>query len=130
MARTINIGSKTYYAKQTLKWCEKYFGLCDRKRRKLIFKVSDRKRKMGNSDIYGNYCFWRNTITLYLPNNTTIHDIVATMIHEYTHYLQSRTKYRNYEKTHYYSQNPLEKEAKRNEEKYTKTCIKYIKKNM
>ena len=130
MARTIDIGSKTYYAKQTLKWCEKYFGLCDRKRRKLIFKVSDRKRKMGNSDIYGNYCFWRNTITLYLPNNTTIHDIVATMIHEYTHYLQSRTKYRNYEKTHYYSQNPLEKEAKRNEEKYTKTCIKYIKKNM
>jgi len=130
MARTIDIGSKTYYAKQTLKWCEGYFGLCDRKRRKLIFKVSERKRKMGNSDIYGNYCFWRNTITLYLPNNTTIHDIVATMIHEYTHYLQSRTKYRNYEKTHYYSQNPLEKEDKRNEEKYTNMCLKHIKKNM
>jgi hypothetical protein len=113
-----------------LKWCERYFGLCDRKRRKLIFKVSERKRKMGNSEIYGNYCFWRNTITLYLPNNTTIHDIVATMIHEYTHYLQSRTKYRNYEKTHYYSQNPLEKEAKRNEEKYTNMCLKHIKKNM
>ena len=130
MARTIDIGSKTYYAKQTLKWCEKYFGLCDRKRRKLIFKVSERKRKMGNCEVYGNYCFWRNTITLYLPNNTTIHDIVATMIHEYTHYLQSRTKYRNYEKTHYYSQNPLEKEAKRNEEKYTNMSLKHIKKNM
>jgi uncharacterized protein YjaZ len=130
MARTIDIGSKTYYAHQALKWCKEYFGMCDRKRRKIIFKVSERKRKMGNCDVYGNYCFWRNTITLYLPNNTTIHDIVATMIHEYTHYLQSRTKYRNYEKTHYYSQNPLEKEAKRNEEKYTNMCIKHIKKNM
>lgn len=130
MARTIDIGSKTYYAQQALKWCKKYLGLCDRKRRKIIFKVSERKRKMGSFNICGNYCFWRNTITIYLPNNTTIHDIVATMIHEYTHYLQSRTKYRNYEKTHYYSQNPLEKEARRNEDKYTKTCIRYIKKYM
>jgi uncharacterized protein YjaZ len=130
MARTIDIGSKVYYAEEALKWCKDNFGLCDRKRRKLLFNVSERKRKSGNSDIYGNYCFWRNKITLYLPNNTTIHDIVATMIHEYTHYLQSRTRYNNYEKTHYYSHNPLEREARRNEEKYTKICIRHIKKNM
>jgi uncharacterized protein YjaZ len=130
MARTIDIGSKVYYAEKALEWCKDYFGLCDRKRTELKFKVSERKRKFGNFDIYGNYCFWRNTITLYLPNTITIHDIVSTMIHEYTHYLQSRTRYRGYEKTHYYSQNPLEKEARRNEDKYTKMCIRYIKKYM
>jgi uncharacterized protein YjaZ len=130
MARTIDIGSKVYYAEKALEWCQDYFGLCDRKRTELRFVVSERKRKMGNSLIYGNYCFWRNTITLYLPNTVTIHDIVSTMIHEYTHYLQSRTRYRGYEKTHYYSQNPLEKEARRNEDKYSKMCIRHIKKNM
>jgi uncharacterized protein YjaZ len=130
MARTIDIGSKTYYAQQALKWCRSYFGPCDRKRRKLGFRVSERSRKMGNCDVYGNYCFWRNEIVIYLPNNRTIYDIVATVIHEYTHYLQSRTRYRGYEKTHYYSQNPLEKEARRNEDKYTKSCIRHIKKYM
>lgn len=130
MGRTIDIGSKVYYAEEALKWCQDNFGLCDRKRTELKFKVSERKRMMKNCIVYGNYCFFRNAITLYLPNTVTIHDIVSTVIHEYTHYLQSRTKYRTYEKTHYYSQNPLEKEAKRNEDKYTKECIRYIKKNM
>lgn len=130
MARTIDIGSKTYYAEQALKWCKSYFGLCDRKRRKLIFRVSERKRTMKGWDVYGNYCFWRNEMVIYLPNNRTIYDIVATVIHEYTHYLQVRNRYREYEKTHYYSQNPLEKQAKRNEDKYTKMCIYHIKKNM
>ena len=39
MARTIDIGSKVYYAEEALKWCKDNFGLCDRKRRKLLFKV-------------------------------------------------------------------------------------------
>jgi hypothetical protein len=47
-----------------------------------------------------------------------------------TAYNNKKMLYRNYEKTHYYSQNPLEKEAKRNEEKYTNMCLKHIKKNM
>jgi hypothetical protein len=83
---------------------------------------------MKGFDVYGNYCFYRNTITIYLPNNRTIDDIVSTVIHEYTHYLQVRNTYREYEKTTYYSQNPLERQAKRNEDKYTKLCIKEIKK--
>jgi uncharacterized protein YjaZ len=130
MARTIDIGSKRYYAEQALEWCKEYFGPCNRKRREINFRVSERKRKSGNFEIYGNYCFYRNEIIIYLPNNKTIHDIVATVIHEYTHYLQVRTKYREYEKTLYYSQNPLERQAKRNESKYTKICVKHIKKNM
>lgn len=126
MGRTVDIETKKRYASHALKWCIKYFGLCDRKRRKLVFKVSDRKRTMKGFNVYGNYCFWRNEIVIYLPNCTTIYDIVSTVIHEYTHYLQVRDTYRNYEKIVYYSQNPLERQAKRNEDKYTTTCIEEI----
>lgn len=128
MARTITDESKMVYANQTLKWCEEYFGLCERKRRKLLFRFSERKRKIQNCDVFGNYCFYRNEIIIYLPNNNTIYDLVATVIHEYTHYLQVRRKYREYEITRYYSQNPMERQAKRNEDKYTKICLKDIKK--
>jgi uncharacterized protein YjaZ len=128
MGRTIDIDTKKRYATLALKWCEDYFGLCDRKKRKLLFRFSERKRKMDNFDVFGNYCFYRNEIIIYLPNNNTIYDLVATVIHEYTHYLQVRRKYREYELLRYYSHNPLERQAKRNEEKYTKICIKEIKK--
>ena len=128
MGRTIDIETKKRYATQTLKWCVEYFGLCDRKKRKLLFRFSDRSRKMDNCNVFGNYCFYRNEIIIYLPNNNTIYDIVSTVIHEYTHYLQVRRKYREYELSRYYSQNPLERQAKRNEDKYTNMCIKEIKK--
>ena len=128
MARTIDIESKKRYALLTLKWCEEYFGLCDRKRRKLLFRFSDRSRKMDKFKVFGNYCFYRNEIIIYLPNCDTIYDIVSTVIHEYTHYLQVRRKYREYELSRYYSQNPMERQAKRNEDKYTKLCLRGIKK--
>ena len=128
MSRPIDDQSKKRYAIAALKWCESYFGLCDRKKRKLLFRFSDRKRKMNNFDIFGNYCFYRNEIIIYLPNNNTIYDLVATVIHEYTHYLQVSRKYREYELSRYYSHNPMERQAKRNEDKYTKICLKDIKK--
>ncbi len=128
MSRLIDIESKKRYALLTLKWCEKYFGLCQRKKRKLIFKFSERKRKIGNCNVFGNYCFYRNEIVIYLPNNQTIYDVVSTVIHEYTHYLQVRRKYREFEKTRYYSQNPMERQAKRNEDRFTNICLKEIKK--
>lgn len=128
MARTIDIETKKRYATLTIKWCEEYLGLCNRKKRKLIVRFSDKKRKIDNFDVFGNYCFYRNEIIIYLPNNNTIYDLVATVIHEYTHYLQSRTKYREYELSRYYSQNPLERQAKRNEDKFTKICLKEIRK--
>ena len=130
MSRTIDTESKKRYAIAALKWCESYFGLCHRKKRKPLFRFSERKRKSGNFDIFGNYCFFRNEIVIYLPNNNTIYDLVATVIHEYTHYLQVRRKYREYEGSRYYSHNPMERQAKRNEDKYTKICLKDIKKQL
>lgn len=128
MNKFIDDKTKKKYARLTLKWCESFFGYNERKKYKpkLVFKTQEKKYK--NSLIYGNYCFYRNIITIFLPNNTTVKDIISTTIHEYTHYLQKRLKYRVYEQYYYYSTNPYEREAKRNEEKYTDTCLKDIKK--
>jgi len=123
-----HIKLKKKYAILAMKWCRLNFGVNDRKRTKLEFEFTSRKRTIKKVMVYGNYCFWRNKITLHEPACETIKDVVSTIIHEYTHYLQSRPKYREYEKKYYYSANPYEKEARRNEEKYTATCIKEIKK--
>jgi Zn-dependent peptidase ImmA (M78 family) len=129
MNPTTDFDLKKRYAILALKWCRVNFGVCTRKRRKLKFEISDRKREEKKSTVFGVYCFYKNKITIYEPNCNSLYEIVATIIHEYTHYLQSRTQYAKYEKTHFYSTNPLEKEAKRNEKKYTKICINEINKN-
>jgi hypothetical protein len=122
-----NFELKKKYAILTIKWCREFFGVNERKKTKLEFEFTTRKRSIKKAMVYGNYCFYRNKMTIHEPACETLYDVVSTVIHEYTHYLQVRRKYREYEMTRYYSQNPMEREAKRNEDKYTKECLKYIK---
>ena len=119
---------KKKYVMLAIKWCKKNLGINDRKRTKLSVEFTTRKRRIKKCEVYGNYCFYRNKMTIHEPTCETIHDVVSTVIHEYTHYLQSRNLYQKYEKLYYYSTNPYEREAKRNEKKYTTLCIKEIKK--
>jgi uncharacterized protein YjaZ len=128
MGKKLNFETKKKYVLYTLKWCRIFFGENERKRTKMNLEITERKRKIKNLEIYGNYCFYRNKMTIHTSTCETIHDLVSTVIHEYTHYLQSRNRYRYYEKNYYYSTNPYEKEARRNEEKYTKICLREIKK--
>lgn len=118
---------KKIITKLTIKWCRDFFGVNDKKRTKLKLVFSNRPRTIKKSIVFGNYCFWRNTITIYIPHCNTIDEIVSTVIHEYTHYLQSRPRYQTYQKNYYYSTNPYEREARKNEERYTKMCINDIK---
>ena len=89
-----DIEIKTQYALEAFKWCRKTFGLSDTKRRKLDFSVSNKERKNGRFRFMGNYCFWRNKMVIYAPNCYTLNEVVSTVIHEYTHYLQSGPQYR------------------------------------
>ena len=111
-----------------IKWCKKNIGINERKRTKLTIEITDRKRFCKGCIVYGNYCFYRNKITIHESVCKNMNELISTVIHEYTHYLQSRNQYKTYEQSYYYSTNPYEREAKRNEEKYTKLCIKEIKK--
>jgi Zn-dependent peptidase ImmA (M78 family) len=119
---------KETYTKMTLNWCKDNLGINDRKRSELELIIHNTERKKGKYVLYGSYCFYKNRMVIYIPNCLSLYDVVGTVIHEYTHYLQSRTKYEMYEKTHFYSTNPLERQAKRNELKYTKICLKEIRK--
>ena len=126
--KPISYETKKRYATLALKWCRENFGENERKRKKLFIEVTERKRTIKNHAVFGNYCFYRNKITIHTHTCETIYDIVSTIIHEYTHYLQSRNMYKYYEENYYYSTNPYEREARRNENKYTKICLKDIKK--
>jgi Zn-dependent peptidase ImmA (M78 family) len=128
--RDVDIESKVSYTKLALKWCKKNLGINTRKRKKLLLEISEKRRKKGNNIYYGLYCCNKNKIVIYINNCDTIYDIISTIIHEYTHYLQSSSLYRYYSKQYYYSQNPYERQAKRYEEKYTKPCFKEIRKTI
>lgn len=123
----IDINQKKRLTNLTIRWCRDFFGVNERKRTKLKVTFSHRQRKIKKAIVFGNYCFWRNTITIYLPHCNSVDEIVSTVIHEYTHYLQSRLRYQSYQKEYYYSTNPYEKEARKNEDRYTKLCYKEIK---
>jgi Zn-dependent peptidase ImmA (M78 family) len=126
MKNNIDYDIKEKYAIHALEWCYVHFGICKRKKRNIILELNPKKKFKKRSVYFGNYCFYQNKLTIYLNNCETLLDIVQTVIHEYTHYLQSRTKYEYYLKVYSYSANPLEKEAKYNELKYGKKCLKSI----
>lgn len=117
---------KEIFAKLTLKWCKKFFGKNKRRKKQLLLTFSPQLKKKKRSFIYGNYDLYRNVICIYLNNNATILEVVQTVIHEYTHYLQSSYKLKKYEKSYNYTQNPYEIEAKYNEETYGNKCLKHI----
>lgn len=126
MKNNVDYETKIKYAVHALKWCNIHFGKCKRKKRELIMELSPKKQLKKRSIYFGFYCFYRNKLIVYINNCETLLDIVQTVIHEYTHYLQSRTKYEYYHKIYNYSTNPLEKEAKENELKYGKKCLRSI----
>lgn len=123
---SIDIEDKKLYANLTLKWCKKNLGVNRRKKfPKVVVKI-----RANNSDgiPYGEYYFIENRIVIYDSKCKSIKDVVSTVIHEYTHYLQSMKKYFEYFNTHYYSTHPFEREAIKNSNFYTSKCMYKIKK--
>ena len=130
MAKKCNdIEIKRQYATQAVKWCRDNMGI--NARRKVLPKVSVRinfRKDENERFIKGIYYSDENRIIVYHINCCSIEEVVSTVIHEYTHYLQSMKKYWEYFDTHNYSTHPYERQARRNEIKYTPDCIKQIKK--
>lgn len=125
-----NIPDNTFKRKiaiLTLKWCQENIGI-NKKKKNIKLSVTTKPHKEGNYYILGHFLNSENKIMIYNLKEQSLIDIVQTIIHEYTHYLQSSKKYWEYHKTHYYSQHPYERQARRNELKYGKTCLKEIKK--
>ena len=126
--KNLDIKTKRRYALLATRWCRENMGI--NKRRKDLPKVSVRinfVKEETERFISGVFYAQQNKIIVYDKNCDSIEDVVSTVIHEYTHYLQSDVKYVELYKKYYYKNHPYEKEARKNEELYTHLCIKKIK---
>lgn len=124
---SVDVDLKKKCAILTIKWCKVNMGV--NKRRKQQLKISVRIRFKHKDDLkyYGVYYPDENRIIVYSKNCLTLEKVVETIIHEYTHYLQSSKKYFDFSKTHTYDDHPYEKEANKNQTKHTKVCFNEIK---
>jgi hypothetical protein len=108
-------------ANMALRWCRKHMGINGRKKYQPIWSV----RKGWESDC-GEYDATDNEVHIYYNNCYDVRELIGTCVHEWTHQLQPiLTKYDAYPGT--YSRNPYERQARRNEDKYTKPCWAHIK---
>ena len=109
-------------ASMAITWCKKHLGVNGRKALYPIWVFS--AERMEN--IVGDYDDVENQITIYYHNVDDVRELIATIIHEWTHQLQPcRTKYNKWKGS--YQKNPLEVEAYEAEALYTSPCWKAIK---
>jgi len=126
MRYSYNIKTARKVARQTFKWCVAYFG------HPLKTKTCKlRTNGVSMCDHKGMYI--NREITINLKMCTSYSDVVKTVIHEYTHYLQfpRKCKLKHYHKlveTFGYFYSPHEREARNNEKIYYPSCWSHIKK--
>jgi hypothetical protein len=107
----------------TMKWCLHNFGPNKRKRYELTIACI---KNTETDKECGQYCPEENLIEIYWNNLEDVREVIATCIHEWTHYKQPiLTKYHKF--TGPYCRNPFELEARKYEKKYTPLCWKDIK---
>lgn len=125
---TLSFSDATGLSLAVINWCEKNIGTNWRHPRpklSLLGGIADDMSK----HTYGEYCVDGNLININLECNVYVRCLIKTIIHEYTHYLQPvKTKYWKLAKKHGYYHNPLEVEARFNENTKYKDCFNDLKK--
>ena len=82
----------------------------------------------------GVYCGLQSEIKIYIKNHDSVPAIVNTVLHEVAHYIQQKSKakqfkqYNSYTLHHGYYDNPLEIEARQFAKKHAADCISYLQK--
>lgn len=111
-------------AEETFNWCCQHLGTPIKSFPKLKV-ITDRRYKQR----FGEY--ENKEITVFL--NTCRHrkDIIGTIIHEYTHFLQMPRKkdvdkYHRLSETHLYRSHPYEIEAEQYADFFTEPCLKHL----
>jgi hypothetical protein len=111
-------------AKETIKYCIATLGV---KSSLPVPSVSVFKR--GGSRRYGQYNITNNHIQIHYDICGSVRMMIATIIHEYTHYTQNMKQYHILYKQYGYDRHPQEIEARKNEKLYF-PCWKQIKSNI
>jgi hypothetical protein len=109
-----------------LEWCSNKFGF--RKYTPNIYFSVIRERTNYDSGWY-EPARHEPEITINISGNQNISDLINTVIHEYTHYLQPdlSKNYNPLDPNFNYDKHPLEIEAREMAKKYTRKCYTQIK---
>lgn len=113
-------------AEEVFEWCCRHLGTPIKKYPKLVINTDKRYKQK-----YGEY--ENREITVFI--NTCRHrkDIIGTIIHEYTHFLQMPRKrdidkYHRLSEHHRYDTHPFEIEAEEYARFFTEPCLKNLQK--
>ena len=121
--------TKSKFVNEVVKWCinnmdyptgHKYYPQV-----KICYYKTKRSR-------YGDYTSNIRLIRIFINNHSSVVELINTIIHEYTHYLQMPTQkdqmeYDIYLKQKGYFDNPFEINARETADKYTSICLKEMK---
>lgn len=119
----------TKIAQETLNFCKKKFGTpLKRTYPNLVISQDNRYTRR-----YGDYI--DRTITIYLKSCNTKCNIIKTIIHEYTHFLQMPKmndikKWHRLHENFNYEDHPYELEAQMSEILFYNECLEYVDKKI
>jgi len=110
--------------KKILDWCIEFYGSSDFEKRPI--KLRTYKKKDVN--LRGQYNSGTATMLIFIGSHDTIIDLISTVIHEYTHYLQPIiTAYDDLTKYFGLKEHPLERDANTIAIRDRWNCYKHLK---
>ena len=123
------IVTKSKFVNEVLKWCMKNMDYPTGHKYYPQVKICYYKTKRNR---FGDYASNTRLIRIFINNHSSVEELIDTIIHEYTHYLQMPTQqdqkeYNRYLKQKGYYKNPFEINARETADKYTSICLKEMK---
>ena len=105
-----------------LDWCFAHLGENKRIKKELVLELDYVEPKTSG---FAEYEIEEDRIIrIFMQSVNTFYDLIASIIHEYTHDLQPVTSYYDklFEKYKYYSRHPFEKQATKMENRFVLVC--------
>ena len=124
----INV-TKSKFVNEVLKWCMKNMDYPTDHKYYPQVKICYYKTKRNR---FGDYASNTRLIRIFINNHSSVEELIDTIIHEYTHYLdmpfqKDQKEYNRYLKQKGYYNNPFEINARETADKYTLICLKDMK---
>lgn len=124
----INV-TKSKFVNEVLRWCMKNMDYPTGHKYYPQVKICYYKTKRNR---FGDYASNTRLIRIFINNHSSVEELIDTIIHEYTHYLdmpfqKDQKEYNRYLKQKGYYDNPFEINARETANKYTSICFKEMK---
>lgn len=116
--------SKAGYVREVVRWCSKHLGEPARGSRFPEISISYYPHKKR----HGNYAYHCRRIQIYVNNHDSLSQLTDTIIHEYIHFLEIRSRAHQKEYNKHtleigYHQNPYEVSARKQAAQHVNACL-------